>query len=406
MAYEAPLSRAMIVNVMKPLVMVLDVGTTGVKAFVFDASLKQLGKAYASYPVHSPKKGWVEQDPKLLLNASIQVMREVLKKNKIPASRISSIGITNQRETTIVWDTKNGKPIYPAIVWEDMRTKSRCTSLKKSLGPLVRKTTGLVLDSYFSATKIEWILQNVPHARTLADCGRLRFGTVDSWLIANLCDNAPHVTDMTNASRTMLMDIRNGSWSESLMRFFEIPPSLLPEIRPSASNFGMVKKEILGRSIPLSAVCGDQQSSHFASSSYWQGKGPVTKVTYGTGVFVSQSLGQKAAIRDRFFTTIAPTMNGWEYILEAKICVSGPDVEKRLKHPKELQRYLTSLAKKVDAAIKKLPKKPSHILIDGGSTRDGLLLSIQEEISGVSVEPLPSYDGTALGTAILLVGSL
>ncbi|MFA5129893.1 MAG: FGGY family carbohydrate kinase [Patescibacteria group bacterium] len=390
---------------MQPLLLVLDVGTTGVKAFVFDAKLKQHAKAYAAYPIHAPKKGWVEQDPKAIVHASIHVIRQAVKQSHVPLSRIASMGITNQRETTIVWDTKNGKPIYPAIVWEDVRTMAACASLKRRSGKAVRLLSGLTLDPYFSASKIAWILDNIPHARTLADCGRLRFGTVDTWLMANLCENAPHYTDTTNASRTMLMDIRTGAWSQDLLSIFNIPPSVLPEIHPSAYNFGVLKKDVLGRSIPLTAVCGDQQSSHYAATMLSRGRGPVTKVTYGTGVFVSQSLGKKIVLVDDFFTTVIPSKTGIEYALEAKVCVSGPDVMKRIKHPQELKRYFYTLAKRVNTYLTHLPKTPSKIIIDGGSSRDGLILLIQEEVSGIPTEPLMSYDGTALGTALLQIGA-
>lgn len=385
----------------KKYVLVLDVGTTGVKAFIFNANFKQISKAYARYQIRTTKKGWVEQNPNELLKASIKVITETVKKSKIPKNSIKSFGITNQRETTILWDTKTGKPIYPAIVWQDERTKSFCQSLKKKHEKAVRSKTGLVLDPYFSASKIRWILKNVPKSQMLASQNRLAFGTVDTWLVWHLCKDHPHVTDATNAARTLLMNIRTKKWDEDLLKLFNVPASILPKIQAPASKFGVLKNEIIGTPIPLTAIIGDQQSSMYAATQTATRRGRVTKVTYGTGVFVMQELGEKFITKDTFFTTLIPKGKGTAYALEAKVCVSGPEVEKRLEHPKELIRYFYRLARHVDGYIKKLPKKPKEIIIDGGSSRDGLILSIQEEISEIPTQPLVLYDGTALGTAML-----
>lgn len=381
-------------------VLVLDVGTTGVKAFIFDHALRQVSKAYEKYPVRSPKRGWVEQDPNKLLAASIKVIKDTVRKSKVAKSSIKSFGITNQRETVILWDITNGKPVYPAIVWQDERTKSFCTGLKRNYQKDVRSKTGLTIDPYFSASKIRWILNHVPNAKTLASQNKLAFGTVDTWLTWHLCKDHPHVTDHTNAARTLLMNIRTKKWDAELLKLFDVPKSILPEIRPSASHFGVLDKKILGAPLPLTAIIGDQQSSFYAASKT-SGKGVATKVTYGTGVFVMQAL-KSFKIKDPFFTTLVPTTTGSAYALEAKIAVSGPEVEKRLHDPDALRKYFYTLAKQVDRAIKKLPVQPKEIIIDGGSSRDGIILVIQEEVSEISTQPLVMYDGTALGIARML----
>ncbi|MCW1891788.1 MAG: FGGY family carbohydrate kinase [Candidatus Uhrbacteria bacterium] len=382
--------------------LVLDVGTTGVKAFLFDHHLQQIGKAYETYPLHKPKRGWVEQDPKAILTASIRVLRSVTHASKLPMTAIERMGITNQRETIVFWDAKTGTPIYPAIVWQDERTKARCQALAKHHQGDVRKKTGLHLDAYFSASKAEWLMENVPKAKKLLDQDQLRFGTIDTWLMWHLCTNHPHVTDETNAARTLLFNIQTKEWDTDLCTIFHVPMDILPDVKPSISNFGTLLPSIVGRPIPIQAVCGDQQSSFFAAASSTK-VSPVTKITYGTGVFLGQSLGSTFKLSENFFTTLVPHGHESAYALEAKICVSGPDVTKRLKNPKALRTYFYELAKKVDTEIKKLPKKPKQLLIDGGSSRDGLILAIQEEVSGISTQPLISYDGTALGIAMMLL---
>lgn len=382
--------------------LVLDVGTTGVKAFLFDEKLQQVSKSYRTYPIRERKKGWVEQDPKLLLNASIETIKEVVKTSRISKEDIKSIGIANQRETVVAWDDKNGKPVYPAIVWQDTRTKSVCKRICSKHEQSVRAKTGLTVDAYFSATKINWILNHVKDAKRLMDKKRLRIGTIDTWLLWNLCDNHPYLTDETNASRTLLMNIKKRTWDPDLLELFEVPKNILPAIRTSYSAFGMLRKSILGVSIPIKGVCGDQQASFFAARQLSLTK-PTTKATYGTGVFVMQGLGQRFQLVEPFFTTLVPSLKGKAaYALEYKVGVSGPQVTKRLKKPEALKAYMYQLAKRTDVAIRKLPKMPKSIMVDGGSSRDGIILAIQEHISGTLTMPLPTYDGTALGIAILI----
>ncbi len=382
--------------------LVLDVGTTGTKAFVFNDRCEAIVKTYRAYPVSSPKSGWVEQDPRLLLKACIQVLRDAVKKSHIPVSRITALGITNQRETTILWDANTLTPIYPAIVWEDRRTKHVCTSRRARHQHEIRTKTGLSLDPYFSASKIEWILTHVPGAQTLADVGRLRFGTVDSWLLTHLCEHAPHVTDETNAARTLLFNIRTKTWDPKLCTIFNIPERILPAVYPSRAEFGWLRSEVIGRSIPVRAVIGDQQSSLYAAITSSQTPRATTKVTYGTGTFVMQLLGTTCSLRAPFFTTLVPTDGGTAYALEGKVTVSGPEVTKRLSSPKKLEIYLHDLSRQVNRYVKRLPVKPKEIVIDGGITRDPNLAIFQEDASGIRIRPLATYDGTALGVALLL----
>lgn len=382
--------------------LVLDVGTTGVKAFLFNSDLEQISKSYRTYPLRTRKKGWIEQDPNLILKMSLEALKESVKTAGIQAKDIRSVGFTNQRETIVAWDSKTGKNIYPAIVWQDSRTASYCKKIAKVNGDLVRKKTGLTIDTYFSASKMRWLLQETAQAEKLLEKKRLLIGTIDTWLLWNLCEEQPFLTDETNAGRTLLMNIKTRTWDKELLDLFEIPKEILPDIRHSASSFGTLKKNILGHAVPVKAVCGDQQSSFFAAE-YLSKVHPATKATYGTGVFVMQGLGQRFVLVEPFFTTLVPSAQGKaSYALEYKVGVSGPQVTKRLKKPEALKAYLYQLAKRTDAAIQKLPKKPKQLMVDGGSSRDGIILAIQEHISGTATIPLPTYDGTALGTAILL----
>jgi glycerol kinase len=387
--------------------LVLDVGTTGAKAFVFADGKNgpsAVSKAYAAYPVTSPKPGWVEQDPRRLLMACVRVLRNAVADGGIDAKDIESFGITNQRETTILWDSKTMKPVYPAIVWQDRRTARRCAALGAGTEKLVRTVTGLTLDPYFSASKIEWILRNVKESRPILDVGRLRFGTVDAWLLANLCTGSPHATDETNAARTLLFNIRTRAWDPELCAIFGVPERILPAVLPPRADFGALRPDIVGAPLPVSAVIGDQQSSFYAAVALSKSR-PTTKVTYGTGTFVIQSLGNAFSVHRDSFTTLVPTPNGkTAYALEAKVGVSGPEVQKRLRYPKKLEQYLRKLAKDVDRRLKRLPVRPKTIFIDGGITRSPLLAPIQQEISRIKVKALPTYDGTALGVAMMLLG--
>ncbi len=389
---------------LKPYLLVLDVGTTGIKALVFDQDATLIGKAYKRLNKFFPHAGWVEQNPREILSVSKKVLQQVVKETKIDVKDIRSFGMTNQRETVIVWDKQTGSPVYPAIVWEDRRTRSVCAKLKQSHEAIVRTKTGLGIEPYFSASKIHWVLENVPRAKKLFDVGRLLCGTVDTWLLWNLCEHHPHVTDETNASRTLLFDIRTRKWDKELLALFQVPGTILPNVLPSRAHFGVLNPKILGISIPVEAVCGDQQSSLFAALSSVKST-RVTKVTYGTGVFLMQTFTTFKTHPD-FYTTIAATSGKPLYALEAKIEGSAAAIDRVLTKPSALRRMLTMLAKKVDVRLKQFPIQPPVIVIDGGITRDGLLKEIQGSVSSVRVIQQDPYEGTGLGIAKLLLTDL
>ncbi|MBI4714316.1 hypothetical protein HY771_03995 [Candidatus Uhrbacteria bacterium] len=380
-------------------VVVLDVGTTGIKAFVFDNQCQVKAKAYKKINKARPKKGWVEQDPLEILRVSRFVLRKAIKDSGVDPKKILGMGITNQREATVVWNRKTGKPVYPVIGWEDDRTRAFCNKLKKSHGDFVRERTGLPVDPYFSAGKIRWILQNVSNED-------LAFGTLDSWLIWNLCEDNPHFTDETNAARTLLFDICKRKWSDELLALFEVQKEILPCVLPSRSFFGKTRKEVLGFGCLVLAVCGDQQASAYAAiRSQPASCANVTKVTYGTGVFVVQIISHFILLKD-FFTTLVPTRKGSGFALEGKIEKSGETVTRFLSDQTKLLAYFESLAKNVDRLIDKLPVRPHKLVLDGGITRSGEVAEIQLKISKIPIQTLPIYDGTALGTAILVLDYL
>lgn len=378
--------------------LVLDVGTTGVKGFVFDSNLKLLAKSYYRLSKQTQKKGWVEQNPKELVNKSILALRRVVKVSGVSPSKLTSMGITNQRETTILWDKKTGRTVYPAIVWEDTRTQKRVQVLKKRFNNLVRNKTGLPIDSYFSASKAEWILKNIPRAKTLLERNDLLFGTVDTWILWNLSQEKSHITDYTNASRTLLFNIKNLSWDQELMDIFGIPKSILPKVKPSSSLFGHLVKSLIGKAVPIYAMCGDQQASMYAAGV----KSGTTKITYGTGTFMMHILGSKFAKHKEFFTTLTATKNTPLYALENKINCCGPEVDKLLKKKISLVPIITKISKQVAADIKRLPNRPTKIFVDGGLTQSPYLQSIQSKSAHIPVIKHTVHDGTALGLAKLL----
>ena len=300
----------------------IDLGTTGVRFVVFDQTGVPVGAAYRELSLSFPHPGWVEQNPEELLNQTIGVMREALAKNKIEPGKLAGIGITNQRETTIVWDKRTGKPAYPAIVWQDRRTAARCATIQGE--NWISERTGLRTDPYFSGTKLEWILKTHPELQALARSGELLFGTPDAWLIWNL--TGVHATDPTNASRTLLFDIKKRRWDEGLCRFFSIPCECLPEVRPSISSFGRLKPEVIGESVPVAGVLGDQQAALFGQFGFDQG---AAKVTWGTGAFLLLNIGDKPVIsRHSLLTTIAyATESSVAYALEGSAFVAGAVIQ-------------------------------------------------------------------------------
>ncbi len=377
--------------------LVLDIGTTGVKAFIFDQNFKLIAKEYEHLEKAFPKRGWVEQDPKELIKKSVLVLKQAAFNSRVPLLSISGLGITNQRETTILWDTRTSRAVYPAIVWEDVRTARRTAKLVSEKRD-IRSRTGLTPDPYFSATKIEWILNNVPRAKRLLEQGRLRFGTVDSWVLWNISQEQTHTTDYTNASRTLLFNIKTLSWDPKLTELFSIPKEMLPAVQSSSSHFGTLRSEIVGAPLPIRAVCGDQQSSMSAVGTA-PGK---TKITFGTGTFLVQAIGDSFKVKEPFFTTLIPHQPKPRYALEYKIDCCGAKIDELLAAGRNLDPTLDELAHTLEPLVKVLPHKPKEIVVDGGVTQAKNLTAIMSEVLGVPVRKQSVFDGTALGVAKLI----
>lgn len=306
-------------------IIALDQGTTSSRAVLFDEQGNIQGIAQQEFTQIFPQSGWVEHDANEIWSTQQGVLLKVLSDHKIDAKSIVAIGITNQRETTIVWDRKTGEPIYNAIVWQDKRTASICEELKaKGLTDYVRTNTGLVIDSYFSGTKIKWILDHVPGARQRAEQGELAFGTIDSWLIWKLTNGKSHVTDYSNASRTLVFNIRSLSWDDRLLQELSIPKKLLPEVKSSAADFG--KWNWNGVEIPIAGVAGDQQAALFGQACFEPG---MAKNTYGTGCFMLMNTGTSIqASKNGLITTIAWGLDGKvEYALEGSVFIAGAAVQ-------------------------------------------------------------------------------
>lgn len=308
-------------------ILALDQGTSSSRAIVFDHEGRICATAQKEFPQHFPKPGWVEHDPKDIWSSEASVIAEAITALGINGLNIEGIGITNQRETTIVWDAETGEPVYNAIVWQDRRTSEYCDSLKEqNLTGFIREKTGLIIDAYFSATKIRWILENVPGARARAEAGKLRFGTVDTWLLWNLTRGECHMTDVSNASRTMLFNIHTLKWDEDLMKLFGIPMSMLPEVHSSSEIYGYTKTTIFAHKVPVAGIAGDQQAALFGQMCTTPGS---VKNTYGTGCFLLMNSGTKPITSSHnLLTTIAwkigDTVN---YALEGSIFVGGSVVQ-------------------------------------------------------------------------------
>lgn len=308
-------------------VLAVDQGTTSSRAILFDKDLKISTVAQRELPQHFPNSGWVEHDPDDIWLTTLQCCREAMERAGARADQIAAIGITNQRETTVVWDRESGRPVHRAIVWQDRRTEPLCAALKADgLEPMVVDRTGLLLDSYFSGTKIAWILENVDGARARAERGELLFGTVDSYLIWRMTGGARHVTDATNAARTMLFNIKTGAWDEDLCAALQIPTTMLPEVLDCAAEFGEIDPELLGGAIPIRGAAGDQQAATIGQACFQPG---MVKSTYGTGCFALLNTGgEPIASSNRLLTTIAYQLDGKRtYALEGSIFVAGAVVQ-------------------------------------------------------------------------------
>ena len=308
-------------------IMALDQGTTSSRAIIFDENGTIKGVTNREFTQIYPKPGWVEHDPMEIWGSQIGVAREVLSKSGLSPSDIAAIGITNQRETTIVWDKNTGKPVYNAIVWQCRRTAPICDDLKaRGLAEKIREKTGLVVDAYFSGTKVKWILDNVEGAREKAEKGELLFGNVDTWLIWNLTGGKVHVTDYSNASRTMLFNIHKLDWDDEILQELNIPRSMLPKVMPSSHIYGYTTNEVFGGEVPIAGDAGDQQAALFGQACYSPG---MAKNTYGTGCFMLMNTGEKAVTsQSGLLTTIAWGVDGKvEYALEGSIFIAGAVVQ-------------------------------------------------------------------------------
>ena len=444
---------------MKKYIMALDQGTTSSRSIIFDKDGNIVSLVQREFPQIFPQEGWVEHNPMAIWSTQIAACTEALTQIGGSWDEISGIGITNQRETTVVWDRNTGVPVYNAIVWQCRRTADYCTELKeKGLGELVKNKTGLLLDPYFSASKIAWILNNVEGARERAERGELCFGTIDTWLMWNLSGGKIHATDYSNASRTMLFNLHTLDWDDELLQIFNIPRSMLPEVKPSSHIFGYSDNKILGGEIPIAGVAGDQQAALFGQCCFNPGE---LKNTYGTGAFLLMNIGEKPQITDSgLVTTIAWGVDGKiNYALEGSVFVCGAAIQwlrdglRVIESAQDSEYYakkvpdsggvlvvpafqglgapywdpyargiivgitrattkyhiiratLESMAYQTADVIELMEKstgiKIEGLSVDGGASANNLLLSFQSDILGTSVQRPECIETTALGAAYL-----
>ncbi|OIP19106.1 MAG: glycerol kinase [Comamonadaceae bacterium CG2_30_59_20] len=307
--------------------MALDQGTSSSRSIVFNGQGQVVAQAQQELTQHYPQPGWVEHDPLEIWRTQLATARTVLAKAGITAREVRAVGITNQRETTMVWNRKTGLPIHPAIVWQDRRAEPTCVALReRGLAASIQAKTGLLVDAYFSGTKLKWLLDQVPGARQQAEAGELAFGTIDSWLIWQLTHGRTHTTDVSNAARTMLFNVHSNQWDADLLQALDIPASLLPEVKPSSAFFGEVSADLLGAAIPIGGVAGDQQSALFGQACFTPG---MVKNTYGTGCFMLMHTGQQfqTSANGLITTSAAQTTAQPEFALEGSVFVGGAVVQ-------------------------------------------------------------------------------
>ncbi|MDH4580623.1 glycerol kinase GlpK [Pseudomonas sp. BN415] len=437
----------------------IDQGTTSSRAIVFSAQGLPVARAQQEFKQYFPKDGWVEHDGEEIWLTTLKVCREAIEQSGLNSAEIAAIGITNQRETTLVWDAVTGTPIHPAIVWQDRRTADYCATLKAAGHEAdVARRTGLLIDPYFSATKLRWVLENVPGARERAERGELRFGTVDCFLLWRLTGGKVHRTDATNASRTLLFNIHSQQWDAELLRLFDIPESLLPEVLDCAAEFGDTEVSLLGASIPVRGMAGDQQAALIGQACFQPG---MVKSTYGTGCFMIQNTGeQPVASRNRLLTTVGYRLNGKvTYAVEGSIFVAGAAVQwlrdgiKLISHARDTEAlaeqtgdacgvYLvpaftglgapywdprargaifgltrdTGIKEIVTAGLQSVcyqtrdlleamaqdgAAAPSALRVDGGMVENNWVMQFLADILGVPVERPEVTETTALGVAYL-----
>ena len=443
----------------KKFVMALDAGTSSSRAIVFDRDRRIVAVAQREFRQIYPQPGWVEHDPVEIWETQLAVAREALAKAGATASSLAAIGITNQRETTVVWDRETGRPVYNAIVWQCRRTSDFCDELRKrGLADSIRETTGLVPDAYFSGTKLRWILENVPGARAAAEAGRLLFGTVDTWLLWNLTGGRVHATDYSNASRTMMYDIGALKWSDDILGELDVPRSVLPEVRPSSGVFGETAPGVLDGAVPVAGVAGDQQSALFGQTCFSPGD---AKNTYGTGCFMLMNTGaRRVPSENGLLTTIAWGLDGKvDYALEGSVFTAGaaiqwlrdelgllekasdseamaravPDTNgcfvvpaftglgapywdqyargavlgltRGVNRNHVVRATLESLAYQTADVLEAMQKDAgiglTALRVDGGASANDFLMQFQSDVIGVPVERPACIETTALGAAFL-----
>ena len=308
-------------------ILALDQGTTSSRAIVFDHAGAIRGASQQEFAQQFPRAGWVEHDPREIWLTQLVVARDALAQAGLAAADLAGIGITNQRETVVLWDRSTGEPVYNAIVWQDRRTAAFCDELKRAgHEDLIRQKAGLVIDAYFSASKLRWILDHVPGVRERASRGKLAFGTIDSWLLWNLTGGSLHATDPSNASRTMLFNLETGSWDDDLLRLLDVPREVLPEVRSSSEVYGATHRDLFGKEVPIAGIAGDQQSALFGQNCFSRG---LAKNTYGTGCFLLMNIGERPmASRHRLLTTVAWRRQGrTDYALEGSVFIGGAVVQ-------------------------------------------------------------------------------
>ena len=308
-------------------VVAIDQGTTGSTVLVFDHVGRVIGRAYSEFTQHFPRPGWVEHDPEEIWRVTLRVLRQACRRARVQARDVAALGITNQRETTVLWDRGTGKPVHRAIVWQDRRTAPLCEALRaRGAEAQVREKTGLVLDPYFSGTKLRWLLEQVPRAAARARRGELCFGTIDTWLVWRLTGGKVHATDATNASRTLLYDIHARAWDAALCALLEVPEAVLPTVHPSSGEFGQTTADVLGASVPIAGIAGDQQAALFGQGCVDAG---MAKNTYGTGCFLLLNTGDRPVRSDHgLLTTIAcDARGGPAYALEGSVFIAGAAIQ-------------------------------------------------------------------------------
>lgn len=375
-------------------ILVLDAGTSSVKSFLFEeGGTTPLKMAEEKIQRHYPQANWVEQDPQKIIDLTIKTLTEVTK--NINLKQILGLGISTQRESIVLW-SKNGKPFTPVIVWEDKRSQKLCDIFKEErIEGFTKSRTGLPIDPYFSGPKLSWVAKNIPLPQK-----DIYWGTVDSWLLFNLTQNSKHQTDYTNASRTLLFNIKTLKWDEDLKGALEIPKNFLfPQVQNSWGKFGKLKKKFMGLDIPILAVSGDQQASLFAAGEF--------KITYGTGGFVMQDTGGTSHSVLNLFTTLTPSQEKLpHFALEGKVENVGKRVDELLQKGEDLKPLLYEIATQVNELIGRFPKRPKEAVADGGVTQDPQMIPIQEEVSGIKIKAQTTYHGTALGVAELVKQAL